>query len=106
MKGSTRAECRCAAEIRAGDGGRGPGARGGVQGDEGGAGLGHAGLLPWNLACGKATAAVAGVQAECVSQSYEDGGFIEQGVALEAPFPEPPRHPNPSECANLSGVSV
>jgi len=49
--------------------GRGPGARGGVQGDEGGAGLGHAGLLPWNLACGKATAAVAGVQGKWVSWS-------------------------------------
>ena len=42
---------------------------GGVEGDEGGAGLGHAGLLPWNLICPKATAPPPGVQAKRVSRS-------------------------------------
>ena len=31
---------------------------GGIEGDEGGAGLGHAGLLPWHRICPKATAAL------------------------------------------------
>jgi len=42
--------------------------RGGVEGDEGGAGLGHAGLLPWNLICPKATVAPQRVQAKWMSQ--------------------------------------
>ena len=37
--------------------------------DEGGVGLGHAGLLPWNLICPKATVAAPGVQAKWVSRS-------------------------------------
>jgi hypothetical protein len=58
-----------AAEIRAPDTARDhvvPG--GGVERDEGGAGLGHAGLLPWNLICPKTTAAAPSVQAMWVSQ--------------------------------------
>jgi hypothetical protein len=39
-----------------------------VEGDEGGAGLGHAGLLPWNRVCPKASAAPSGVQAKWVSR--------------------------------------
>jgi hypothetical protein len=38
-----------------------------VQGDEGVVGLGHAGLLPWNLICPKATAAPPRVRAQWVS---------------------------------------
>ena len=41
---------------------------GGVERDEGGAGLGHAGLLPWNLICLKATVAAPSVQAKWVSK--------------------------------------
>ena len=40
---------------------------------KGGAGLGHAGLLPWNLACGKATAPAAGVLGKWVSRSFHVG---------------------------------
>jgi len=40
----------------------------GVEGDEGGAGLCHAGLLPWNRDCRKATAVAAGVQGKWVSR--------------------------------------
>ena len=65
-----------AAEIRAPDTARYdvvPG--GGVERDEGGAGLGHAGLLPWNLICPKATAAPPSVQAKWVSQrSFKRSG--------------------------------
>ena len=43
---------------------------GGVEGDEGGTGLGHAGLLPWNLGCQKATAAGGRVQAKWVSRGF------------------------------------
>ena len=45
----------------------------GVKGDEGGAGLGHAGLLPWNLVCRKVTAATAGIQAKWVSRCFSRG---------------------------------
>ena len=65
-----------AAEIRAPDTARDnvvPGRV--VKGDEGRAWLGHAGLLPWNLGCGKATGAAAGVQAEWASRSFPRSGL-------------------------------
>ena len=46
----------------------------GVEGDEGGAGLGHAGLLPWNLCCEKANAAPPSVQAMWVSRRSSSMG--------------------------------